>query len=92
MPFLLPPGAAGRRDAFQARLAEAGIGTGRYFSPHIGQQPLFQRTCRSRPTPVADDLASRMISLPMSDHMSMADVSVICAVVAQTLRMEGVVP
>lgn len=92
MPFLLPPGTAGRRDALQARLAEAKIGTGRYFSPHLGQQPLFQRTCLIKPTPVADDLASRIISLPMSDHMSVADVGVICAVVSETLRIEGVVP
>ena len=77
MPVLLPPELAPHRAAIVAALAEAGVGVGQYFSPHIGEQPLFRDHAMVEPTPVADDVAARMLSLPITDAMTPADVPVI---------------
>ena len=46
---LLPPGLGGRRAAIRAELADQGIGTGTYFSPHLMEQPVFPKSLRGRP-------------------------------------------
>ena len=73
MPLLLPPALVGHRAAIVAALAAAGVGGGHYFSPHIGEQPLFRDVAVIEPTPVADDVAARMLSLPITDAMTPAD-------------------
>ena len=82
MPVLLPADAVHRRPAVIAALAAEGIGCGQYFSPHLGEQPWFHATATIEATPVADDIAARMLSLPITDAMDVADV----ARVADTLR------
>lgn len=77
MPLMLPEALAPRRDAIAAALDAAGIGSGRYFSPHIGEQPLFRATAVIEPTPTADAVAGRMISLPITDAMRPEDAVVI---------------
>ncbi len=77
MPVLLPQAMAPRRAAIVAALAEAGIGAGQYFSPHLGEQPYFQSSALIDPTPVADDLAARLISLPITDAMTPADARIV---------------
>jgi dTDP-4-amino-4,6-dideoxygalactose transaminase len=74
MPVLLPAAIAHRREAIAATMEENGIGCGRYFSPHLGQQPWFRDTAMIEPTPVADAVGDRMLSLPITDAMSLADV------------------
>lgn len=73
MPVLLPAHLASARDAIAARVAEDGVATGRYFSPHLGEQPWFQATAIIEPTPVADALSARMLSLPLTDAMTVED-------------------
>lgn len=73
MPLLLPPALVGHRAAIVAALAADGVGVGQYFSPHIGEQPLFRDVAVIEPTPVADDVAARMLSLPITDAMTPAD-------------------
>ncbi|MCP3735804.1 DegT/DnrJ/EryC1/StrS family aminotransferase [Sphingomonas sp. RP10(2022)] len=79
MPVLLPRDLAAHRSAIVAALAEDGVGVGQYFSPHIGEQPLFRDHGLVEPTPVADDVAARMLSLPITDAMTPADAPVIAA-------------
>jgi dTDP-4-amino-4,6-dideoxygalactose transaminase len=67
---LLPPGLAGRRASIRAGLAEKGIVTGTYFSPHLLEQPYFQKVCLGGPMPVCDDVSARIISLPLFDTMT----------------------
>jgi dTDP-4-amino-4,6-dideoxygalactose transaminase len=74
MPVLLPAALAHRRDAIAAGLEDRGIGCGRYFSPHLGEQPWFRDTALVEPTPVADGVSARMLSLPITDAMTLADV------------------
>lgn len=91
MPLLLPTGTD--RAAVMKDLADRGIGSGHYFSPHIGQQPYFRRSCIVGPTPVADALAARMLSLPVTDAMTADDVATVCdALHAATRKPHIVVP
>ena len=92
MAVLLPEGLAQRRDAIGEALTAEGIGTGRYFSPHLGEQPLFQRTSTILPTPVADSVAGRCLSLPVTDAMSVVDVGVIAEAFNRILAAEQRVP
>jgi dTDP-4-amino-4,6-dideoxygalactose transaminase len=68
-PVLLPPALAAHRDTIGAMLDAEGIGNGRYFSPHLGQQPWIRSVSVVEATPVADRLAELMISLPVIDTM-----------------------
>jgi dTDP-4-amino-4,6-dideoxygalactose transaminase len=70
VPALLPSGLGERRTAIRAALADQGIATGAYFSPHLMEQPYFQKTCVAGPLPVCDDVSARMISLPLFDTMT----------------------
>jgi dTDP-4-amino-4,6-dideoxygalactose transaminase len=79
MPVLLPVALAIHRDAVAAGLEARGIGSARYFSPHLGQQPWFRAQALIEPTPIADDIAARMLSLPLTDAMQPADVAHIAA-------------
>ncbi|MGN6818968.1 MAG: aminotransferase class I/II-fold pyridoxal phosphate-dependent enzyme [Sphingomonas sp.] len=71
MPALLPDGVD--RDRLIAALAEDGIGCGTYFSPHLGQQPWIREHALAGPTPVADHIADRIVSLPITDRMTAED-------------------
>src|SRR5690606_28687038 len=51
---------------------------GKYFSPHLAQQPFFQQSCVIEPTPVADRIGAHMLSLPITDAMTVADVQTVC--------------
>ena len=77
MPVLLPEALAARRGEVIAALAETGIGCGQYFSPHLGEQPWIRDISLLEPTPVADRIAGRMLSLPITDAMSTADATAI---------------
>ena len=79
MPVLLPAGLALHRAHIVAAMAADGVGVGQYFSPHIGEQPLFRAHGLVEPTPVADAIAGRMLSLPITDAMTPADAPVIAA-------------
>ena len=70
VPALLPSGLGDRRAAIRAALADQGIATGAYFSPHLMEQPYFQKTCVAGLLPVCDDVSARMISLPLFDTMT----------------------
>jgi dTDP-4-amino-4,6-dideoxygalactose transaminase len=92
MPVPLPEPLTSRRDAIAEKLAAEGIGTGRYFSPHLGEQPLFQREGVVLPTPHADSVGARSLSLPVTDAMTVADVAVIADAFNRILVAEARVP
>lgn len=86
MPVLLPPALAGRRADIIAALSDAGIGVGQYFSPHLGEQPFFKANAVVAPTPVADEVAARMVSLPITDAMSASDALTVAETFADICR------
>jgi dTDP-4-amino-4,6-dideoxygalactose transaminase len=75
VPALLPRELSGRKAAIREELAARGIATGAYFSPHLMEQPYFQKTSVAGPLPVSDDVSARMISLPLFDTMTYQEVS-----------------
>jgi len=78
LPLLLPRDRAFARREIMAGLAAQGVGSGHYFSPHLNQQPYFRHSCVSAPTPVADDIGARILSLPVTDRMTRDDVHAVC--------------
>ena len=69
-PGLLPPALAPRRGEIAAALAAQGIGSAPDFSPHLMQQDFFAEHGVGRALPVTDDVASRVVSLPLFDGMT----------------------
>ncbi len=78
MPVLLPDSYAGTREAFILELKHHGIGAAMYFSPHLAEQPYFREVCTMGPLPVTEQIAGRLVSLPLSDPLTAEHVSVVC--------------
>ncbi len=85
MPGLLPARNPQATAEIVAGLAASGVTARTYFSPHLGEQPFFQRSAAIPDLPVTDDVAGRIISLPLYDAMTSRDVSEI------SRRVRGVI-
>ena len=86
-PGLLPPALASFRGEITAALAGQGIGSATYFSPHLAQQDYFAEHGAGRALPVTDDVASRIVSLPLFEGMTSLDlVEVTTAVQRELMR------
>jgi dTDP-4-amino-4,6-dideoxygalactose transaminase len=83
MPVLLPERCAGRRRQILARLGELGIGTATYFSPHLAEHPYFKKTCIAVDLTVTQNIADRVVVLPISDTMTMDEVDQVCRALTQ---------
>jgi dTDP-4-amino-4,6-dideoxygalactose transaminase len=79
VPALLPSRVRARRATLLAALADRGIITGTYFSPHLFEQPYFRNVCVAGPLPVCDDVSARVISLPLFDTMTHDEVEQVAA-------------
>ena len=78
MPVALAGSLAASRDEVVSALADTGIGARTYFSPHLWEQPYFASVCAAVELPNTDDLARRILSLPLSDRMSEEQVEHVC--------------
>jgi dTDP-4-amino-4,6-dideoxygalactose transaminase len=87
--LLLPRAFAGHRAAILAALAEEGIGSAQYFSPHLAEQPWFRANAVIEPVPVCDDVAARIVSLPVTDAMTEADVDRVCTALIDACNRTG---
>ncbi len=79
VPALLPPGVD--RASFVAALAARGIAVGTYFSPHLQQQDYFAQHAIGGELPVTDDVAARIVSLPLFDLMADEELDTVVAAV-----------
>jgi len=59
------------REALQKRLAEAGIPTAVHYPVPLNEQPAYKHLCCPECTPVAQQMAKRVMSLPMSADLSL---------------------
>jgi dTDP-4-amino-4,6-dideoxygalactose transaminase len=66
-------------------LREAGIGNASYFSPHLAQQSYFAEHSVWDDLSVTDDLAGRIISLPMFDTITPEEVQEVASVMNREL-------
>lgn len=57
------------RETLQKRLAEAGIPTVVHYPVPLNEQPAYKHLCCPNCTPVAQQLAKRVLSLPMSPDL-----------------------
>jgi UDP-2-acetamido-2-deoxy-ribo-hexuluronate aminotransferase len=58
------------REAVQKRLAEAGIPTAVHYPVPLNEQPAYKHLCCPDCTPVAQQMAMRVMSLPMSAELN----------------------
>lgn len=74
MSVLLPSARAGARDAVRDLMLRQGVQTGAYYVPHLAQQPYFAARCVQDALPVSDDVADRILALPLYDGLTLPDV------------------
>ena len=77
--------AAQRRRCFAA-LAERGIGAAHYFSPHLAEHPYFADVAVAGALGVTQDIAGRVLSLPMSDEMTLDEVDEVSSELLSFMR------
>jgi dTDP-4-amino-4,6-dideoxygalactose transaminase len=78
---VLPPRThSGQREYFLKRLEAEGIGFGRYFDPHLADQPYFRELAVCGELKETSRIASQVMSLPLSDSMTPADVTRVCEI------------
>jgi dTDP-4-amino-4,6-dideoxygalactose transaminase len=75
---LAPVEQAGHVPEVVAELALRGIGAGRYFAPHLAEQPFFQQTSVAGDLFVTEAIGRRVIALPMSDFLTANEVGHVC--------------
>lgn len=75
---LLPKSHGDRAEEVIAALGRLGVGAGRYFVPHLAAQPFFRQTCVAGSLVTTEAISRRIISLPMSDLLTEADVDYVC--------------
>ncbi len=74
--ILLPDGAA--RDRMQAGLKAAGVPSAIYYPKPLHRQPAYAATHDGAALPVSEDLATRIMALPIHPDMTEEDVARVC--------------
>lgn len=92
MAVSLPDDLAPARDEVLRQLEREGVEAGKYFSPHLAQQPLFAPSAAESRLPVTDALSSRIIALPLWDGMQTADVRRVCEALSGIRRRRRALP
>lgn len=87
LPVIFDPSKFGatRDDVFDA-LDAAGVGARKYFYPLINDFACYSSVYSSDRTPVAQKLASQVLTVPMFADLALEDVNRICDVIAQVGR------
>ncbi len=80
---LLPDG--GTRDRLQAALRAQGVPTAIYYPRALHQQPAYAASHDGAPLPVSEDLATRIMALPIHPDLSEADANRVCDAVVAAL-------
>lgn len=73
------------RDAVAKRLNAMGIPTAVHYPVPLNQQPAYKTSCGGSPTPVSDEIARRVMSLPMGPDLSEADQRRVAEALAQAV-------
>jgi UDP-2-acetamido-2-deoxy-ribo-hexuluronate aminotransferase len=74
-----------QRSAVQARLREDGVPTAIYYPRPLHRQPAYAAQHDGASLPVSEDLATRILALPIHPDLSDADVERVCGAVARAL-------
>jgi UDP-2-acetamido-2-deoxy-ribo-hexuluronate aminotransferase len=76
------------RDSLQAALKQAGVPTAVYYPKPLHHQPAYRASHTGNPLPVSEDLATRILALPIHPDLSDDQANRVCAAVAEALAME----
>lgn len=71
------------REELAKKLNEQGIPTAVHYPMPLNQQPAYKDICSVEPTPISDDIARRVISLPMGPDLAEADQQEIVAALSR---------
>ncbi len=80
---LLPDGAT--RDRVQASLKAAGVPSAVYYPKPLHHQPAYAGAHDGSVLPVAEDLATRIMALPIHPDLSGTDVDTVCEAMVEAL-------
>ncbi len=86
MPVVFGDAFGATRDEVFDALDRAGIGARKYFYPLVTDYACYRSVYSSDRTPVAKDVASRVLTLPMYADLALGDVDRICDVVLGCAR------
>lgn len=79
---VLLPGAE-CRDRLREKLSASGVPTAIYYPKPLHLQPAYMHAHDGSPLPVSEDLATRILALPMHPYLSESDVGRVCAAVRE---------
>ncbi len=88
---VLLPGAAAR-DALQAELRGFGVPTAIYYPRPLHLQPAYRPHHDGSALPVSEDLARRILALPIHPELSDADIRHVVEAVVDSRRVAGIGP
>ena len=77
---------AAQRDAVQASLKDKGVPTAIYYPKPLHKQPAYRDAHDGAALPVSEDLADRIMALPIHPDLTSADVERICDAVLESVR------
>lgn len=86
MPVVFQDAFGATRDEVFDALAKHGIGARKYFYPLVSDYACYCGRFDSSKTPVAADVAKRVLTLPMYADLAMDDVDEICSIVRDCAR------
>jgi dTDP-4-amino-4,6-dideoxygalactose transaminase len=73
------------RDRLQADLKTAGVPTAIYYPKPLHHQPAYRASHTGNPLPVSEDLATRILALPIHPDLSEAQAHAVCDAVTLAL-------
>jgi dTDP-4-amino-4,6-dideoxygalactose transaminase len=76
---------AATRDRVQAALKAAGVPTAIYYPKPLHHQPAYSGSHTGNPIPVAEDLATRILALPIHPDLTAAQAHRVCAAATAAL-------
>lgn len=69
------------RDQIFDELADRDIHARKYFYPAINELSCYKKEYRNQPTPIAHDVATHILTLPMYEELPLEDVDRICDII-----------
>ena len=85
-PIVVDPGKYGHsRDDIYNVLAEKGIHARKYFYPLITEYDCYKTSFNSQSTPIAYDIAQRIITLPLYAEIEEKTVKMICDIISELI-------
>jgi len=75
-----------RRDDIHKALTDAGIASAIYYPVPLHQQEVFNDYCKGVKMPVSEDIAKKILSLPMYPELASEQIAEICSVIRSALK------